>query len=93
MDSLYLKIEISKALQDEKEVISYYILKDNSYGIKVSKALTHNVDNNEEVVIRNIFNTEDDAKLFIDSLVNSGTDFSQIEYVIEDFKKDANSIV
>lgn len=93
MDSLYLKIEISKALQDEKEVISYYIVKDHSYGIKVCKVSNQNITNSEEITIRDIFNSEEDAKKFIDSLTDNGTDFSQIEYVIEDFVKNANSII
>lgn len=89
MNSFYMKIEISKALQDGKETICYYIIKDKQYGIKVTKALEDNM-NNEEIIMRDIFEKEDDAKLLIESLVENGTDFSQIEYVVEDYKNANN---
>lgn len=87
MNEPYLKIEISKSLKDDKEVIEYYILKEDLYGIKISKNMGNNLNDNEEIVINNVFNSEDDVKSIIDSLVNQGNDFSQIEYVIEDYKK------
>ena len=85
MNSFYMKIEISKALQDKKETICYYIIKDKQYGVKVTKALGNNM-NNKEILMRDIFENEDDAKILIESLVENGTDFSQIEYVVEDYK-------
>ena len=89
MNSFYMKIEISKALQDKKETICYYIIKDEQYGVKVTKAL-ENTMNNEEIIMRDNFENEDDAKLLIESLVENGTDFSQIEYVVEDYKNAKN---
>ncbi|MBR3325559.1 MAG: hypothetical protein IKG14_05930 [Clostridia bacterium] len=90
MDSIYMIIEITKALQDEKETIYYSILKNDKYGIKVTKALKNNI-NNEEIIMRDILNNEEDAKKLIESLVESGTDFSQIQYVVEDFNKSKDS--
>ena len=87
MNEPYLKIEISKSLKDDKEVINYFILKEELYGIKISKNMGNNLDDNEEIIINNVFNSEDDVKNVIDSLVNQGNDFSQIQYVVEDYKK------
>lgn len=87
MSEPYLKIEISKSLKDEKEVIEYFILKDDLYGIKISKNMDNNLNNNEEIIINNVFDSEEETKKVIDSLVNQGNDFSQIQYVVEDYKK------
>lgn len=87
MSEPYLKIEISKSLKDVKEVIKYYILKDDLYGIKISKNMDNNLNNNEEIIINNVFDSEEETKKVIDLLVDQGNDFSQIQYVVEDYKK------
>ena len=86
MSEPYLKIEISKSLNDKKEIINYYIIKNELYGLKISKDMGANV-NDEEITIENAFYSEEDAKNVVDLLINQGNDFSQIQYVIEDYKK------
>lgn len=86
MDSLYSTVEISKALQNEKEKINYFVLKDDLYGLKITRAFYNSTTENDEVVMRNIFKDENDVKNLIDTLINQGNDFSQIQYVVDDYK-------
>lgn len=87
MKTLYLKVEICKALQDEREEINYYILKNNLYGLSISKVASNNTFKEDEIVMEDVFESENDVMNIIDMIVNQGNDFSQIEYIIEDYKK------
>ena len=87
MEYLYSKVEICKALQDARESIHYFIIKDDLYGIKVTRALTENSFKNQEVVAKNISANENDVKNLIDSIISGGSDLSQIGYVVDDYKK------
>ncbi len=87
METLYLKVEIRKTLQDEREEINYYILENELYGLKITRVYNNTAFEKEEIVMENIFKDENDAKSVIDLIVNQGNDLSQIEYVVEDYNK------
>lgn len=87
METLYLKVEIRKTLQDEREEINYYILENELYGIKITRVYNNTTFEKEEIVMEDIFKDENDAKNVIDLIVNQGNDLSQIEYVVEDYNK------
>ena len=87
METLYLKVEIRKTLQDEREEINYYILENELYGIKITRVYNNTTFEKEEIVMEDIFKDENDAKSVIDLIVNQGNDLSQIEYVVEDYNK------
>lgn len=87
METLYMTVQVCKALNNHKEIISYYILHDESYGLKIFKDSNDEITENNEVVIKNISKDEDVVKKLIDSLVEYGNDFSQVQYVVEDYMK------
>ena len=87
MKTLYLKVEICKALQDQREEINYYILRDKSYGLCICREHKDNTFKKEEITMENIFSDIEDVKKVIDLLVSQGNDLSQMQYVIEDYKK------
>ena len=87
MKTLYLKVEICKALQDEREEINYYILKNSIYGLSICRIANGRTFEEDEIVMEDVFTSENDVKNIIDMIVNQGNDFSQVEYIIEDYKK------
>lgn len=93
MEKIYYIVEINKALQNEKETINYSILKNDKYGVKITKSLNNEILENNQIVMNDIFETEDDVKALFDSLINQGNDLSQLEYVVEDYKKMYHSSV
>lgn len=87
METLYMTVEVYKALNNHKEIISYFILNDESYGIKICKDSNDKIKKNEQVLFKNISKDEEAIEKLIDSLVEFGIDFEQIQYVIEDYMK------
>lgn len=93
MKTLYLKVEICKALKDEREEINYYILSNESYGLSICRIKNDNNLKKDEINIEDAFKSEEDVKEVIDMIVNQGNDLSQIEYIVEDYKKNTSTNV
>lgn len=93
MESLYSTIEISKALDDSKEIIKYYITKDISYGLKITKQSNNSKEEITEVDIQNIVKDEKNIQKILNTLIGIGNDFTQIQYIIEDYTKMHISII
>ena len=85
MEELYSILEIKSIIENKQETIKYYILKGNQVGIKITRETKDGEI--KELVKREISSDENEIKDLIKSLVNCENDFSQLEYVIEDFKK------
>ena len=90
MKTLYLKVEICKALEDQREEINYYILEDKSYGVCISREYKDDTFKKEEIVMENVFTNIEDVKKVIDLLISQGNDLSQMQYIIEDYRKSAS---
>lgn len=87
MEYLYSKIEICKALKDVKESINYFVTKDEAYGLKITRAISENEFDNQEIVIKNISAEEENVKKMIDEIISNGNDLSQIGYVVDDYRQ------
>lgn len=85
MEELYSMLEIKNIIENKQETIKYYILKGNQVGIKITRETEDGKV--KELVKREISSDENEIKDLIKSLVKCENDFSQLEYVIEDFKK------
>ena len=58
MDKLYYSIEISKALDDFKQIIKYYIIKEDSYGFKITKQESNDLIEKDVLIMKNVIDTE-----------------------------------
>lgn len=86
MESLYSTIEIVKKLSDKKEKINYFLLNNrNYYGIKITRTFSDKMVEENEVVVREVSKDKKRVIDLIDSLMDNGNDFTQIQYVIEDY--------
>lgn len=85
MQNLFITIDINKPLENKKESLLFYILKNKSYGIEISKKVNDRTDKLMEV--KNVFNNEKEAKDFIEYIVENNNDISQVNYLIEDYKR------
>ena len=87
MDKLYSSIEINKVLEDFKEVIKYYITKEDTYGFKITKQESTDLVEREVLSIKNVLDTEDKIKSLIDKIIKCEEDFNQAKYIVEDYTK------
>ena len=87
MDKLYSSIEINKVLEDFKEVIKYYIIKEDTYGFKITKQESTDLVEREVLSIKNVLDTEDKIKSLIDKIIKCEEDFNQAKYIVEDYTK------
>lgn len=85
MTTLYSSIEISKVLEDTKEIKKYYITKDEGYGFEITKSI-NNVEE-DVTAVKNLSNNEDEVKRLIDDLIKCGDNTDQINYIVEDYLK------
>lgn len=86
----YSKVEISKALEDKKQIINFYILEEENYGIKIS--ITSG-DNTEDKEIHDISKEKIKVENLIEELMNNICDLSQLQYIVEDYKANNKLIV
>ena len=87
MNKLYSSIEINNALDDFKQVIKYYITKEDTYGIKITKQESRDLVEKEVLSIKNVIGTEDGMKDLIDNIIKYNADFDQAKYFVEDYTK------
>lgn len=87
MEFLYSSIQIKKI--DIKYTINYYIINNDEegYGLKVEKIYSNNEDNKREVVMNNISESVEGVREIIDNFIETNNDFTQIQYIIEDYAK------
>lgn len=86
MESLYSTVEIVKKLSDKKSIINYYLLDDgDKYGVKITKTCNDKIVGEDEVVMKYLSKEKGVVTNLIDNLMANGNDFTQIQYVIEDY--------
>lgn len=85
MTNLYLTVEVKDNLKDSKEVIKYYLTKDESYGFKITITSSENLVEEEECSIKNITVDKDKIMKLVKLIEISGTEFSQVNDIVEDF--------
>lgn len=86
MESLYSTVEIVKKLSDKKSIIKYYLLDDgDKYGVKITKTCNDKIVGEDEVVMKCLSKEKGVVTNLIDNLMANGNDFTQIQYVIEDY--------
>ena len=87
MKKLYSSVEINKVLDDFKETRRYYITKDNTYGFEITKTENDDLVEKDVLAMNNLIDSEDKVKALIDELIKCEEDFSQAQYIVEDFIK------
>lgn len=87
MDKLYSSIEINKFLDDFRKVIKYYIIKEDTYGFKITKQESDDLVEKEVLSMKNVIDTEDNIKSLIDKIIKCEEDFNQAKYIVEDYTK------
>lgn len=87
---LYAQVEITKGLNKTKQTISFYILEEKNYGIKISVTSGNNTENKE---IHDISKEKNKVENLIEELTNNICDLSQLEYLVEDYKMNNKLIV
>lgn len=87
MKKLYSSVEISKVLDDFKETRKYYITKDSSFGFEITKTVNGDLVETEVLAMNNLIDSEDKVKTLIDELIKCEEDFSQAQYIVEDYIK------
>ena len=85
MEILYTSVEIHRLLDNFKETRKYYIIKDDSYGIKVTTLINEELVEKEVLKINNITGSENETKLLIDKIIECDDNYEQAEYIIEDY--------
>ncbi len=85
MDKLYSSIEINKVLDNFKETVKYYIVKEDTYGFKVTKQESNDLVEKEVLSIKNVIGTEEKVKSLIDKIIECGENFNQAKYIVEDY--------
>lgn len=84
MKNLYYSIEISKVLEDTKDVRKYYITKDEGYGFEITRS-NNNLVEEEVAMMTNIADNENDIKKILDELIRHDDNQEQINYIVEDY--------
>ena len=91
MDKLYSCIEINKVLEDFREIRKYYIIKDNTYGFKIT---SNDIVEKELLSIKDVIDSEDKIKDLLDEIIKCEEDYNQMKYIVEDYLKlHVNSLV
>ena len=85
MDKLYSSIEINKVLDNFKETVNYYIVKEETYGFKVTKQESNDLVEKEVLSIKNVIGTEEKVKSLIDKIIECGENLNQAKYIVEDY--------
>ena len=85
MDKLYSSIEINKVLDNFKETVNYYIVKEDTYGFKVTKQESNDLIEKEVLSIKNVIGTEEKVKSLIDKIIECGENLNQAKYIVEDY--------
>ena len=85
MDKLYSSIEINKVLDNFKETVNYYIVKEDTYGFKVTKQESNDLVEKEVLSIKNVIGTEEKVKSLIDKIIECGENLNQAKYIVEDY--------
>ena len=94
MDKLYSCIEINKVLEDFREIRKYYIIKDNTYGFKITKQESNDIVEKELLSIKDVIDSEDKIKDLLDEIIKCEEDYNQMKYIVEDYLKlHVNSLV
>ncbi len=87
MDKLYSCIEINKVLEDFREIRKYYIIKDNTYGFKITKQESNDIVEKELLSIKDVIDSEDKIKDLLDEIIKCEEDYNQMKYIVEDYLK------
>ena len=87
---LYSQVEITKGLDKVKQTISFYILEEDNYGIKISIISENNTESKE---IHDISKEKNKVEKLIEELTNNVFDLSQLQYIVEDYKANNKLIV
>ena len=85
MEKLYSSIEINKVLDNFKETVNYYIVKEDTYGFKVTRQESNNLVEKEVLSIKNVIGTEEKVKSLIDKIIECGENLNQAKYIVEDY--------
>ena len=85
MEILYSSIQICRVLDNFKETRKYYILKDDTYGIKISTIGNDELVEKEVFSIKNIVGSEEKVKELIEKVINCDNNLEQIKYIVEDY--------
>ena len=85
MEKLYSSIEINKVLDNFKETVNYYIVKEDTYGFKVTKQESNDLVEKEVLSIKNVIGTEEKVKSLIDKIIECGENLNQAKYIVEDY--------
>ena len=85
MDKLYSSVEINKVLDNFKETVNYYIVKEDTYGFKVTKQESNDLVEKEVLSIKNVIGTEEKVKSLIDKIIECGENLNQAKYIVEDY--------
>lgn len=84
INKLISKITINNMEEGESTTL-YYVVKDESFGIKIVEKAEENGEEKTILEIKNILNDESKVTDLIKILVNSKNDINQINYIIDDF--------
>ena len=85
MESLYATIQVKSAINAINETVEYYITQEESFGLKIVKTVENNDAENDEIIMQNITKEKSLIEEVITLLIRCGDDFSQIQYIVEDF--------
>ena len=94
MEELYYYIEINKILENYKEVRKYYIIKDESYGIKITKTENDELVEKEVLTIKNIITTKESIHKLMDLIIQCEDNYDLIVDTVKDYAENqVNDII
>ena len=85
METLYYTIEINKILESYKEVRKYYITKDESYGIKITKTENDELVEKEVLVIKNVITTKQNIQELMDKVILCEDDYNLVIEIVKEY--------
>ena len=85
MEELYYYIEINKILENYKEVRRYYIIKDESYGIKITKTENDELVEKEVLTIKNVITTKENIHKLMEKIILCEDDYNLIIETVKDY--------
>ena len=92
METLYTIVQIDKMLENFKETRKYYIIKDEAYGVKITKTLNNDMVEKEILSIKNVITTEKSIKELIDKVILCDENYDLILEIVEEYAKNQISI-
>lgn len=82
---LYSSIKIEDILEGREEVNNYYLIEGKRCGLKITKSVKGAGE--QSLTIKNIMCPKENMRELITLLIKSGSDFTQIPYIIQDYEQ------